>query len=126
MLLPCEQIVYRVLRRKPLDESGRLEERDFLLKAGDVDDGLSVFTSRDAAEQCRHSLSKMDGLATLHVGKIRDLGQHLDVVEVAAEGFEGHAVISNLPNPFTGVEQEVTKAERLGRSLANMARLLAE
>jgi hypothetical protein len=70
----------------------------------------------------------MDGLATLHVGRIRDLGHHLDVllpldvVEIPSEDFPDHAAVVNLPDLFTGRAEDVDRAETLGRMLAAMAR----
>lgn len=128
MPLPCELIVFRVLKRNPLDENGQLKERDFILKAGDRGDGLSLFTSREAADECRRTLDRMDGLATLHVGHIRDLSRELrglhpiDVIEVPSEDFAGHVVVVNLPDPFSGRAEDADLAETLGRMLAAIAR----
>jgi hypothetical protein len=132
MPLPCELIVYRILKRNPLDENCRLKERDFILKAGDLADGLSLFMSRNAAEECRQTLNRVDGLATLHVGRIRDLSQHLegltplDVIEIPSEDFDDHAAVVNLPDPFSGRPEDADRAETLGRMLAAMARLVPE
>ena len=132
MPLPCELIVFRILKRNALDENGNLKERDFILKAEDHEDGLSVFTSREAAEECRQALNRVDGLATLHVGRIRDLGHDpevrlpLDVVEVPSEHFAGHAAVVNLPYPFSGRPEDADIAETLGRMLAKIARLAPE
>ena len=132
MQLPCEAIVYRVLKRNPVDENGQLKERDFILKPGDREDGLSLFTSRDGAEQCRRKLDRVDGLATLHVGRIRDLCEHpdvllsLDVVDVPSGIFPDHAALVNLPDPHTGRAEDADRAETLARILAAMARPVPE
>lgn len=132
MPLACETIVYRILNRKPTRLDGTLKARDFLLKAKDRDDGLSVFTSIEHARNGREHLRDMDGIVSLHVGHIRDmsdalrLATQLSVEEWPEEDLPGHAVIRNLPFPDGGDQEQIKSGEQIARELANMARPVPE
>jgi hypothetical protein len=81
------------------------------------DDGLSVFIAEQCSpDQCRRRFHKCYGLATLHVGRVRDIG-----LEVQPDSPD-HASITGLPFP----EDDPLEAERLAGLLAKQARLVPD
>jgi hypothetical protein len=76
------------------------------------DDGLSVDV--DSAESCATALRECYGVASLHLGRIRDIG--LDIVV----GSPPHAVITGIPRDA----DDRTRAERIASELARQARLV--
>ncbi len=108
--LACEKIVFRALRKSWVNPgTGFVAATAFMLRESPKDDdGLSVGTI--SAEQSVTVLSTHAGCASLHVGKIRDIG--LDVVPDE----ESHANITGIPR------NDVARAEFLAGQLAKMAR----
>ena len=115
--LPCSHIVYRALLRRPgcIDPAtNTLLPGAFLLRPPPADaDGLSV--DIDSPATCVSGFKKTYGVASLHVGRVRNLG--LDV-----KPDEGtHACIVGLPNS----QDDPANAERLAVELAKIARYIA-
>jgi hypothetical protein len=85
---PCNTIMYRTIRRKDWfdpDDDSRIKAEAFMRRRPKVkpngehdpgdDDGLSVYDSFHMdAQSCIQSELTCYGIATLHVGSIRDLG----------------------------------------------------
>lgn len=114
--LPCGQIVFRSLSRaQHIDrENKRLLPAAFIRRDPPRDAaGLSVNYNM-APTECYESLKKCYGVASLHVGKVRDMG--LDVIADT----DNHANVVNLPYP---ADDEV-QAEWLAGRLAKHARLV--
>lgn len=114
-VLECSAIVFRAMARKNWVDrtTNRILPAAFMRRpAPKDDDGLSVDVA--SAESCRGSLREVFGVASLHVGRIRDLG--LDVVVDEAP----HANIVDLPR----ASHDRTQAERLASQLARQARLI--
>jgi hypothetical protein len=114
--LPCDCIVYRaILRRNWVDkDTKRLSSAAFIRRPVDVD-GLSVnIAGTCTPEQCMAQFRSCFGLATLHVGRVRDLG--LDVVPDSPD----HACITGVPYQH----EDPAEAERIARLLAMQARNL--
>ena len=114
--LPCNAIVFRAMARKNWIDAttGNVLPAAFLRRPPPADvDGLSVDV--ESARSCFLVLNKCHGVASLHVGRVRDLG--LDIVTDEMP----HANITGLP---LGTEN-VTLAERLASQLAKQARLVA-
>jgi hypothetical protein len=114
--LACSTIVFRAMARKNwVDKTTqRVLPAAFRRRPSPVDDdGLSVNT--ESAASCAAALRECFGVASLHVGSIRDLG--LDVVVDAAP----HANITSMPRDT----DDRTEAERLASLLARQARLVA-
>lgn len=76
------------------------------------DSGLSVDV--ESPRSCHDTLNKCHGVASLHVGRVRDLA--LDVIVDAPP----HANIAGLPRQ----EDDRTEAERLASQLAKQARIV--
>lgn len=113
--LVCEKIVFRAMSRKQWIDpiSGRVLSVAFILRPPPKDDdGLSVDIA--SPKSCASALSKCHGVASIHVGKVRDLG--LDVVV----DDEPHANIKGIPR------DDVAKAEYLAGQLAKQARIVPE
>jgi hypothetical protein len=112
--LPCAEIVYRALLRKQwIDEdTGTIKADAYFLRSHES--GLSVnLASVRSPEQCAAKFKKCHGIASLHVGRVRDLG--LDVEQDSPD----HANITGLPSR----EDDPAKAERLAGLLAKRSRL---
>ena len=114
--LPCNTIVYRaMLRKNCIDKrTNRVTSSAFLRRPIDSK-GLSV----DLAEQCtidevRGAFNSCFGVATLHVGRIRDID--LDVKQDNPK----HANIEGVPYQKDNTQE----AERLAGQLARQARLV--
>jgi len=115
-VLPCTSIVYlAILRRAWINQdTGRIQSGAFIRRPSDVD-GLSIsIAAACSPEQCMAQFRACFGLATLHVGRMRDLG--LNVIADAPD----HACITGLPVQ----DHDPLHAERLARLLASQARLL--
>ena len=118
--LPCSAIVYRaILNKRFIDRhnNNRITSGAFfkrLKESGNDRKGLSV----DLANQCtieevRAPFRACFGVATLHVGRIRDIA--LDVEQDTPK----HANITGVPYK----EDDLVQAERLAGLLAKQARL---
>ena len=113
--LPCRAIVYRAMARKNwIDRIANqvLPAAYFRRPPPADEDGLSLDVS--SPPSCAATLRECYGVASLHVGRIRDIG--LDVVV----DDKPHAVISGVPRR----EDDPTRAERLASLLARQSRLI--
>jgi len=111
--LQCRDIVLRALiRARHFDRvNRRILAAAFMLRENE--EGLSV--SYDSTpQQCAAGFNKCHGVASLHVGRIRDLG--LDVIPDEPR----HANIVGLPHR----EHDPAEAERFARQLQKQARLV--
>jgi hypothetical protein len=114
--LACSAIFYRAMARKNwIDKvTQRVLPAAFKRRPSPADDdGLSVNVA--SPQSCTSSLRQCFGVASLHVGRVRDAG--LDVVVDAAP----HANIIGLLRDT----DDRTEAERLASLLARQARLVA-
>ncbi len=114
--LPCSAIVYRTLLRKQwIDEdTGRVKADAYFLRKSKNEQGLSVNIARACSpEQCAALFNKCYGVASLNVGRIRDLG--LDVMPDSPS----HANITGVPYR----EDDPAMAERLAGLLAKQSRI---
>jgi hypothetical protein len=116
--LPCQTIVFRALRSKSwIDEENQRAAADAFRRRsrqnGGDDDGLSV--NRRSAEACRAVLKKCQGVVSLHVGRVRDMGLDVQVDPQDAD----HALIIGLPYP----EDDPDTLETLATALAEQSRL---
>jgi hypothetical protein len=112
--LPNTAIVYRALLRKQwIDEdTGKVTFDAYFLRKDKNELGLSVrIASACTAEQCAAKFRNCYGVASLNVGRIRDLG--LDVVPDSPS----HANIIGLPYR----EDNRARAERLADLLAQQS-----
>ena len=115
--LPCSAIVYRALLRKQwLDEiRNEVNVPAYLLRKRRNEQGLSVnIASACTPEQCAARFRNCYGVASLHVGRIRDLG--LNVVPDSSS----HAQIVGLPYR----EDEPDRAGQLALLLAKQSRIV--
>lgn len=113
--LACSTIVFRAMARKNwIDKATQsILPAAFRRRPSPADDdGLSV--DAQSAASCASALRECFGVASLHVGRIRDLG--LDVVVDAAP----HANITNVPRDT----DDRTESERRASLLARHARLV--
>lgn len=113
--LPESAIVYRALLRKKWidEETGRVEFDAYLLRPNET--GLSVrIASACSPEQCAAQFRNCYGVASLQVGRIREL-----VLEVVPDS-ASHANIIGLPT----VEDDRDRAERLADLLARQSRIV--
>jgi hypothetical protein len=123
---PCETIVYRQIRRKdwydPDDDSKVMAEafmrrrptnrKDGTMDLGD-DDGLSVYDSFCIQRKaCMEDSDSCHGLATLHVGTLRNLG--LNVIRDSTDNRK--ILITNMPLTNPNDEQHETLLESVARS----------
>ncbi len=109
-------VVYRALLRKQwIDEdTGRVKPQAFFLRKNRNEQGLSVnIASVCSPEQCATKFTNCYGVASLYVGRVRDLG--LDVVPDSPS----HANIIGLPYR----EDEPDTAVRLALLLAKQSRI---
>jgi hypothetical protein len=132
LLLGCEAIVWRLLRKKAwldqdaLDADIKVILPDAYLRRKEVDtNGLSVgIKGRCTLEEFKASLNKVHGVVSLHVGRVRDLG--LDVFPddpqlVEEQGHEYNPCHANIINvPY--VDDDPKEAERLAGLLAKQSR----
>ena len=113
--LPCSAIVYRAMARKDWIDpvSGTVLPGAFIRRPAPKDeDGLSLDV--DGASSCARALNKCFGVASLHVGRIRDIG--LDVIV----DDRPHASIRGVPR----TADDKLNAERIASQLARKARLV--
>ena len=115
--LLCSAIVYRALLRKRwIDrDTNRVTSSAYILRKEQSESGLSVRIARNCTpEQCAAKFRNCYGVASLHVGRIRDLG--LDVVPDSPS----HAQILGLPDP----EYDLHGAEKFALLLAKQSRIV--
>jgi hypothetical protein len=114
--LPCSAIVYRALKKRWLNEdTGGIKADAFLLRERDLESGLSVnIATTCSPQQCATIYDRCSAVASLHVGRVRDLG--LDVVPDS----ETHANIQGLPYG----ENNLAEVERFAGLLAKQSRLI--
>ncbi|MBD0263955.1 MAG: hypothetical protein ICV78_14865 [Tolypothrix sp. Co-bin9] len=115
--LPCNAIVYRVLLKKRWinEDTQRVDAGAYFLREKEKDTGLSVNIAASCSpQQCTEKFDKCFGVASLHVGRIRELG--LDVVADKPD----HAYIKGLPYK----EDNLAEAERLAGLLAKQSRIV--
>lgn len=113
--LSCSAIVYRAMSRKKwIDrENDRVLPAAFIRRPPPQDEsGLSVDIA--SPRSCHETLRNCYGVASLHVGRARDL--RLDVIVDAPP----HANIAGLPRQ----EDDRTEAEHLASLLAKQARIV--
>jgi hypothetical protein len=113
--LPDSVTVYRALLRKRWIDEGtvRVQFDAYLLRPNEQ--SLSVrIASTCSPEQCAAGFRNCYGVASLQVGRIRELG--LDVVPDS----RSHASITGLPT----VEDDRDRAERLADLLALQSRIV--
>jgi hypothetical protein len=74
--LPCSAIVYRALKKSWLNEdTGGIKADAFLLRERDLESGLSVnIAATCSPQQCAANFDGCSAVASLHVGRVRDLG----------------------------------------------------
>jgi hypothetical protein len=110
--LPCNKIVYRALRKRWVDQASNVLPAAFIRREPPADEhGLSVDPS--SAQSCATALQNCH-VASLHVGRIRNLG--LDCIP----DVPGHANITGVPRP----SEDLVRAERLAGQLARLARFI--
>jgi hypothetical protein len=113
--LSCSTIVFRaMLRKKWIDPvSGTVLPAAFVRRdAPNDDDGLSVDIASPSS--CAAPFRERFGVASLHVGSVRDFT--LDIVVDDPP----HANITGVPRRL----EDLTRAERLASQLAKQARLI--
>jgi len=116
--LPCQTIVFRALRSKSwIDEENHRATADAFRRRsrenGGDDDGLSL--NRRSAEACRAVLKKCQGVVSLHVGRVRDIGLDVRIDPQDPD----HALIIGQPYP----EDDPDTLETLAGALAEQSRL---
>jgi len=116
--LPCATILYRAIRPSWVPD-GKLLAAAFL-RRGD-EDGLSANTHSPLAGF--RSLKKCSGVASLHVGRIRDLGLEVradpDPNDISPES-KYHVLIINLPTQA----EDPARAEKLAGELVMQSRFI--
>ncbi|HEY9833198.1 MAG TPA: hypothetical protein V6D26_21780 [Stenomitos sp.] len=115
--LPCSAIVYRALLKKSWinEDTGAVKADAFFLRERDLHSGLSVnIATTCSPQQCAAPWKGCSAVASLHVGRIRDIG--LD----ALPDSETHANIKGLPYR----EDNLAEAERFAGLLAKQSRLI--
>jgi hypothetical protein len=115
--LPDNAIVYRaLLRQNWIDEdTGRVKAQAYFLRKNRNEQGISVnIASACSPEQCAAKFTNCYGIASLDVGRIREIG--LDVVPDSAS----HGNIIGLSYR----EDDPVTAERLARLLAKQSRIV--
>ena len=119
--LPCQTIVVRLVRRRGWIVAEVPQLAAFLPREdGKDDDGLSVsIVSRtnllQDAEEASRALNKSHGCLSLHVGRVRDCHESIDVKEAPLESNVKHAVIVGIPNPSVNRELAEFIAGNLAR-----------
>ncbi len=114
--LSCNEIVYRALMKKNWmsEDTGQVRPGAFFLRKHRAETGLSVNISTVCSPQDCAERFRCKAVASLHVGRIRDLG--LDVVQDKPD----HANIIGLPYR----EDNLAEAERLAGLLAKQSRII--
>jgi hypothetical protein len=113
--LPCSSIVYRAMLKKQWIDpvSGTILPAAFIRRPPPQDDdGLSL--NMESPISCVSGFKKTFGVASLHVGRIRDLGLNVMVDEMP------HANIVDVPRE----SDDRTAAERFASQLARQARFI--
>jgi len=112
--LPDNGIVYRTLLRKQWinEDTGMVKADAYFLRANEP--GLSVnLASVCSPEQCARLFRKCYGVASLEIGRVREIG--LDVEQDTVN----HANIVGLPHR----EDDLAEAERLAGLLAKRSHI---
>jgi hypothetical protein len=110
-----DSIIYRaILRKQWIDEdTGRVKADAYFLRASEY--GLSVnIASACSPQQCAELFRKCYGIASLEIGRVRELG--LDVEQDSPN----HANIVGLPYQ----ENNLAEAERLAGLLAKRSQIV--
>ncbi|WP_009630750.1 hypothetical protein [Synechocystis sp. PCC 7509] len=113
--LPADSIIYRaILRKQWIDEdTGRIKADAYFLRANEL--GLSVnLASAYSLEQCANLFRKCYGIASLEVGRVREIGLNVE------QDSPDHANITGLPYQ----EDNLVEAERLAGLLAKRSRIV--
>jgi hypothetical protein len=122
--LPCQLLVYRLLKSWSwVDrDNNQVAPAAFDLRPGET--GVSVYRKDTCTlEEARAKLKKVKAVATLHVGRVRDLDALLDV-KPDADDIQ-HAEITGIPiAPET--EDDLSKCAHLKWVLAQHARMVPE
>jgi len=113
--IPCGEILYRLLTKASwLPQDGGVAAAAFYRRSDE--DGISVFiASACPLEEARTLLARVKGIATLHTGRIRDLG--LDVVPDPED--RRHAEIVGVPLS----DEDLDGANYFADLLAEQARI---
>jgi hypothetical protein len=112
--LPCNAIVYRALKKRKWinEDTGQILPDAFLLRKDEV--GISVnIATVCSPQECASRFNRCNAVASLHVGRVRDLG--LDIIQ----NKPNHAYITGLPQ-----EDDLAEAERLAGLLAKKSRII--
>src|SRR5437667_10335115 len=96
--LPCNYVVYRAARNASQvnqDVAGQVTTMVYARHMGRDDDGISVYLgSVDTPEKAAAKLNKCYGVASLHVGHVRDIEiADLDVIQDEPD----HGLITGIP-----------------------------
>jgi hypothetical protein len=115
--LSCDAIVYRTLikRRWINEDTGEVLPDAFFRRKERNEIGVSVdIATAITPAECTSRFKKCNAVASLHVGRVRDLG--LDIIQDKPT----HANIMNLPYR----EDDPPTAERLAGMLAKQSRII--
>ena len=114
--LSCDAIVYRILRKRWINkDTGEVLPDAFFLRKEQNEVGVSVdIATACTPAECASKFKKCNAVASLHVGRVRDLG--LDIIQDTPI----HANIMNLPYR----EDDPATAERLAGMLAKQSRII--
>jgi hypothetical protein len=115
--LACEVVVFRAATKRKHVDGPRFAPAAFLRRPQDA--GLSVNYDCDP-EECGKNFNPRYGVASLHVGRIRDIGL---TVEGDDPGPPPHAEILGVPPNLPETERE---AERLAGLLSEQSRTVFE
>lgn len=119
--LECAEIVYRALK-KGLAANEPIPPEAFLRRVNRPDPEKELSLARRkyvTARECRSKLNRMRGVASLHVGKVRNLPWGLDVLpdplcnEEGVVSDPGHCLLINLPDPVSDEEAAEVVASQL-------------
>lgn len=119
----CTEVVYRALKRAWVKPNGVAPEA-FIRRKTEPEPEQQISLSRQkytTARECRSKLQKMPGVASLHVGRVRDLEYSLDVQPDPEPADRGHCLLTNLPHPVDDAEN----AEFVASQLSRIARLVS-
>lgn len=130
--IACDEVVHRAITSKRwIDGDGNPTPEAFMrriLRSGEAESDLSVFRRVIADwEHSRLTFKITYGAASLHVGRVRDLGNGIDIVaspQAATEtrkALPEHASVINLPDPVSDPDS----AEFMASRLRNQARMLS-
>jgi hypothetical protein len=117
--LPCDTIVYRALLRPEWinEDTKKVSDQAYYLRKLEqgIENGISVNIAKLCSpEMCARRFNKCIGVASLHVGKIREID--LDVIVDQGD----HALIIGLPFKDNALKQ----AKRLAHLLAKQSRII--